>query len=351
MQAMKRKQEQLEQQLAQVSQDDTDDEVGVGGGSMQAKASTVAKAKVGQSRSSAGVKSEEDAITELQQQFEELRSEVTRQHGHLHELREHSGLQLTLRQAVQKIRDFLGIVGDTKKRHVVSEAIRQLALEYLEGASMRDKVQHICRELDIDTGWDDPLDQATPAHLRAAQDQIDAVAGLWLAEAKGQSESESDPEIERFCLDAQLVHINPMVLSVSGLSGHSTGEDEFTMSGKLAEISPGKWEIKLNQVYSDDPDAPTLWVAEFARDQDRTSMENGRWEVPPDAGGFFTAAKAARDDSSADSGAQLGRSLSSTLRDAARQRDSTRKQYEKDRASLLGAAAGDQWSDDEEDIC
>jgi hypothetical protein len=84
-------------------------------------------------------------------------------------------------------------------------------------------------------------------------------------------------------------------------------------------------------------------------------MENGRWEVPLDAGGIstteFTAAKAGRDESGLNSGAQLGRSLSSRLRDAARQRDSTRKQYEKDRASLLGAAAGDQWSDDEEDIC
>jgi len=154
LEEFKRAVSRLQEELArkQDADDGADQEafISVSGGSAQVQASAAAKAAHRHGSSEA----QGASVQQLQQQLAELRSEVARHEDKLQEVRVHTGLELSLSQAVGKIREALDLDAGMKMKDVVSEAQDQLGLEFADGSPMKVKVQQVCAELVIETGWE-----------------------------------------------------------------------------------------------------------------------------------------------------------------------------------------------------
>eukprot|EP01043_Picozoa_sp_COSAG02_P013704 COSAG02_NODE_553_length_20425_cov_17.986372_13_plen_451_part_00 len=167
--------------------------VSVGGGSMQMQqASATAKAAHRQLGSSEAQGATAQQVQQVQQQVTELQSVAARMEDQLHEVRVHTGLELSLSQAVDRIREALGLDAGMKMKAVVSEAQDQLDLEFADGAPMKVRVQRVCGEFGIETGWatDEPAQTASlPADLEARQ-AMSEVERLVAAGELGAAEDE-----------------------------------------------------------------------------------------------------------------------------------------------------------------
>jgi hypothetical protein len=159
-----RKQRALEEQLAQKQdlEDDPDHETSVdmGGGSMQVHASAGA-AKRADSGQQGGADALTKEVAQLTEQLADIRMSVVQHSEQIQHLREHTGMQLTLPQAVAKIRSILELEVGMRTKDVVAYAKDELGLLCTDDASTKTKVWHLCEQLNVQTGW--PAPTAAPA--------------------------------------------------------------------------------------------------------------------------------------------------------------------------------------------
>ena len=152
MEKQKRMEEDLarKQDAAQSPQPDQEVAISVGGGSMQVQASAAAAAaQAVQGQSTAGGALQ---AAQMQEQIAGLTTEVVQLGEQMQEVRVHTGLQLSLRQAVAKICDEYSVDHVMTTAAVIAHVQKDLELTFDDG-SPRDKVQRICAELGIETGW------------------------------------------------------------------------------------------------------------------------------------------------------------------------------------------------------
>jgi hypothetical protein len=151
MEKQKRMEEDLarKQDAAQSPQPNQEVAISVGGGSMQVQAFAVAAAQAVQSQSAA-----DGALqaVQVQEQIAALTTEVVQLGEQMQEVRVHTGLQLSLRQATAKICDEYSLDRMMTTAAVIAHVQEDLQLTFDDG-SPRDKVQQICAELGIETGW------------------------------------------------------------------------------------------------------------------------------------------------------------------------------------------------------
>jgi hypothetical protein len=159
MKQLMEKQKQMEEELARKQdaehrpQSEHEVAISVGGGSMQVQASAVAAAAA-QGKGAAVQAAQAHAQQQMQAQIDGIQAEMVQLKDHVTELRVHTGLQLSLPDALAKIRDFLGVTqADTRRPNDVLAKAKEFDIVFDESANLRDKVQLICSELGIETGW------------------------------------------------------------------------------------------------------------------------------------------------------------------------------------------------------
>ena len=117
---------------------------------MQASAAAVAQAAQGQE---AALGSAVLAV-QMQEQITGLQAEVVQHTEHITELREQTGLQLSLPDALAKIRDFLGVTqAEARRPNDVLTKAKEFDIFFDEAGSVCMKVGQVCGELGIETGW------------------------------------------------------------------------------------------------------------------------------------------------------------------------------------------------------
>jgi DNA repair exonuclease SbcCD ATPase subunit len=169
----KRAVQRLQEELArkQDADDGADQEafISVGGGSAQVQASAAAKAAHQHGSSEA----QGASVQQLQQQLAELRSEVARHEDQLQEVRVHVGLQLSLPDALGKIREFLGVTqADARGPNDVLRKAKEFDIVFDEAANLRDKVQQVCAQLSIETGWEAQAAAPEPEYDDAQREEL-----------------------------------------------------------------------------------------------------------------------------------------------------------------------------------
>ena len=153
-QEQKRMEEELahKQDVEQSPQCDQEVSIGVGGGSMQVQASAAAAAQAAQGQGAASGSAV--LAVQMQEQIAGLQAEVVRHTEHITELREQTGLQLSLPDALAKIRDFLGVTqAEARRPNDVLTKAKEFDIFFDEAGSLRVKVGQVCGELGIETGW------------------------------------------------------------------------------------------------------------------------------------------------------------------------------------------------------
>lgn len=156
-----RKQRALEKQLTKkqdLDETSTDQQTvaDAGNGSMQAQVS-VAAARETESNQHTSMNAHLAAeVVQMTEQLADIRMSVVQHSDQIQQLREHTGLQLTLPQAVAKIRSILELEPGMRTKDVVAYAQDELGILFEDDVSTKTKVWRVCEQLNVETGWQAP---------------------------------------------------------------------------------------------------------------------------------------------------------------------------------------------------